>query len=196
MRDLAYVVLLLFPSIWLPVIHVQGYERTENTGASRGPKASLHTSKIGQGPITGTANQRPEADNNRLQIRGPHGKNEDLLRKRPLSTRPGPASYPSEGDGIQTEKPDSDRNTEEARRTNERRKRRCGTNEEFKECVSSKCSEWKCSYLWAGWPTRCTRDCRRGCFCKHGYFRTRSNHCKLGYHCFYESRLHENNRAE
>uniref|UniRef100_L7LSI1 Putative similar to chymotrypsin-elastase inhibitor ixodidin n=1 Tax=Rhipicephalus pulchellus TaxID=72859 RepID=L7LSI1_RHIPC len=74
--------------------------------------------------------------------------------------------------------------------------KRCGRNEEYKHCVSGKCSEWKCRYLWHGWPTRCTRDCRQGCFCKHGYFRTHKKGCELGYHCFFESRFYEKNRAE
>ncbi|KAL3247449.1 hypothetical protein MRX96_057048 [Rhipicephalus microplus] len=72
----------------------------------------------------------------------------------------------------------------------------CKKHEEYKECVSGSCSEWKCRYLWKGWPTRCTRDCREGCFCKHGYFRTRKNRCELGYHCFYEYKASSNNRPE
>uniref|UniRef100_A0A6G5A4Y8 TIL domain containing protein n=1 Tax=Rhipicephalus microplus TaxID=6941 RepID=A0A6G5A4Y8_RHIMP len=74
--------------------------------------------------------------------------------------------------------------------------KRCGSNEEYKHCVSGSCSEWKCPYLWNGWPTRCTRDCRQGCFCKHEFFRTRKRRCELGYRCFFESRFYKKNHAE
>ncbi|KAL1417384.1 hypothetical protein MTO96_026918 [Rhipicephalus appendiculatus] len=56
--------------------------------------------------------------------------------------------------------------------------------EEYKTCVSGSCSEWRCSYLYKGWPDACTLDCRSGCFCKKGYFRNRRGNCVLGYRCF------------
>ncbi|KAL1417386.1 hypothetical protein MTO96_026919 [Rhipicephalus appendiculatus] len=59
-------------------------------------------------------------------------------------------------------------------------------NEEYKQCVSGSCSEWRCNYLYKGWPVACTYDCQSGCFCKEGYFRNRRGKCVLGYRCFRE----------
>uniref|UniRef100_A0A224YQB0 TIL domain containing protein n=1 Tax=Rhipicephalus zambeziensis TaxID=60191 RepID=A0A224YQB0_9ACAR len=100
-----------------------------------------------------------------------------------------PPNDSSDGRGTPVTQTDSNRGPENSLTSNERSKPWCKKHEEYKQCVSSRCSEWKCRYLWEGWPTRCTRDCREGCFCKQGYFRTRRNRCELGYNCFYESKF-------
>uniref|UniRef100_L7LQD1 Putative similar to chymotrypsin-elastase inhibitor ixodidin n=1 Tax=Rhipicephalus pulchellus TaxID=72859 RepID=L7LQD1_RHIPC len=56
--------------------------------------------------------------------------------------------------------------------------------EEYKVCVSGSCREWRCDYLYEGWPRECTRDCFTGCSCKEGYFRNHLGNCVLGYTCF------------
>uniref|UniRef100_A0A224YRJ8 TIL domain containing protein n=1 Tax=Rhipicephalus zambeziensis TaxID=60191 RepID=A0A224YRJ8_9ACAR len=64
--------------------------------------------------------------------------------------------------------------------------KKCRQYEEYKKCVSGSCSEWKCKYLYKGWPDACTYDCASGCFCRKGYFRNYAKRCVLGYHCFKE----------
>ncbi|XP_075557490.1 uncharacterized protein LOC142589782 isoform X4 [Dermacentor variabilis] len=67
----------------------------------------------------------------------------------------------------------------------------CGKHQEYKECQSGSCGEWKCSFLYTGWPIGCTYDCQTGCFCKHGYFRNSKNKCVKGWKCFKEYTMYK-----
>ncbi|XP_077527756.1 ixochymostatin-like [Haemaphysalis longicornis] len=52
---------------------------------------------------------------------------------------------------------------------------RCGPGEVLKHCQSSTCGERTCAF--PGPPTKCTYDCRTGCFCADGFFRNRAKRC-------------------
>ncbi|KAH7949962.1 hypothetical protein HPB49_017733 [Dermacentor silvarum] len=52
----------------------------------------------------------------------------------------------------------------------------CGVNEEFKECQSSSCAEWRCGEV-RGSLRPCTADCRNGCFCAGEHYRHPNGTC-------------------
>uniref|UniRef100_A0A023FRL4 Putative tick til 20 n=1 Tax=Amblyomma cajennense TaxID=34607 RepID=A0A023FRL4_AMBCJ len=54
-------------------------------------------------------------------------------------------------------------------------RRPCGTNEEWKECVSSSCSETTCEKRTLG--PDCFSDCHQGCYCSTGFFRNSAGNC-------------------
>uniref|UniRef100_A0A131Z483 TIL domain containing protein n=1 Tax=Rhipicephalus appendiculatus TaxID=34631 RepID=A0A131Z483_RHIAP len=60
---------------------------------------------------------------------------------------------------------------------------RCGWGEVYKRCASSSCAEKRCSDI--GKPKRiaCTADCRSGCFCMRGFFRSEQGRCVLRLQC-------------
>uniref|UniRef100_G3MQA5 TIL domain-containing protein n=1 Tax=Amblyomma maculatum TaxID=34609 RepID=G3MQA5_AMBMU len=51
----------------------------------------------------------------------------------------------------------------------------CGTNEEWKECVSGTCAETTCKKRVISAP--CTYDCRYGCYCSEGFYRNDEGNC-------------------
>uniref|UniRef100_A0A131XJQ8 Putative inducible metalloproteinase n=1 Tax=Hyalomma excavatum TaxID=257692 RepID=A0A131XJQ8_9ACAR len=51
----------------------------------------------------------------------------------------------------------------------------CGTNEEWKVCVSSSCAETTCEKRTIG--PACTADCQRGCYCSEGFYRNAQGAC-------------------
>lgn len=51
----------------------------------------------------------------------------------------------------------------------------CGTNEEWKVCVSSSCAETTCEKRTIG--PACTADCQRGCYCSDGFHRNAEGAC-------------------
>ncbi|KAH8037886.1 hypothetical protein HPB51_018374 [Rhipicephalus microplus] len=57
----------------------------------------------------------------------------------------------------------------------------CGTNEEWKVCVSSSCAETTCEKRTIG--PACTADCRRGCYCSDGFHRNREGACVTADQC-------------
>ncbi|XP_072145888.1 mucin-6-like isoform X2 [Dermacentor andersoni] len=64
---------------------------------------------------------------------------------------------------------------EEAGGAHEHRKP-CGVNEEFKECQSSSCAEWRCGEV-RGSLRPCTADCRNDCFCTDEHYRHPNGSC-------------------
>ncbi|KAL3218424.1 hypothetical protein MRX96_005932 [Rhipicephalus microplus] len=57
----------------------------------------------------------------------------------------------------------------------------CGTNEEWKVCVSSSCAETTCEKRTIG--PACTADCRRGCYCSDGFHRNKEGACVTADQC-------------
>uniref|UniRef100_A0A023G9X4 Putative tick til 20 n=1 Tax=Amblyomma triste TaxID=251400 RepID=A0A023G9X4_AMBTT len=53
--------------------------------------------------------------------------------------------------------------------------RPCGTNEEWKVCVSRSCAEATCEKRTIG--PECTFDCQQGCYCSQGFFRNSEGNC-------------------
>lgn len=55
----------------------------------------------------------------------------------------------------------------------------CGENERFTECASSTCFEETCDEIRhpTSKPKRCTKDCRKGCQCKPGFYRNFDGRC-------------------
>nr|XP_037286121.1 uncharacterized protein LOC119179152 [Rhipicephalus microplus] len=58
----------------------------------------------------------------------------------------------------------------------------CGIHEEFKECQSSSCGEWRCGEV-RGALRPCTEDCRNDCFCSEEYNRHPNGTCVPQDHC-------------
>uniref|UniRef100_A0A023FSG0 Putative tick til 1 n=1 Tax=Amblyomma cajennense TaxID=34607 RepID=A0A023FSG0_AMBCJ len=61
------------------------------------------------------------------------------------------------------------------------RPKKCGRNEEFKECQSSSCAETSCKKPTIG--PACTYDCVSGCFCSDGFFRNSQGACVTRNRC-------------
>ena len=55
----------------------------------------------------------------------------------------------------------------------------CGANEVYTKCTSSSCFEESCSDVLFAEPRikKCTKDCKRGCKCKQGFFRNHDGRC-------------------
>lgn len=66
----------------------------------------------------------------------------------------------------------------------------CGENEQFSECASScppTCKDW--SYPLPKPPKICNKMCNRGCFCKHGFYRSNNGKCVQREECCSESEM-------
>ncbi|KAH6942626.1 hypothetical protein HPB50_008644 [Hyalomma asiaticum] len=61
------------------------------------------------------------------------------------------------------------------------RPKKCGRNEEWKECQSSTCAETTCQRPVTG--PACTYDCLSGCFCRTGFFRNSQDVCVARNEC-------------
>ncbi|KAH7950193.1 hypothetical protein HPB49_020680 [Dermacentor silvarum] len=57
-----------------------------------------------------------------------------------------------------------------------RHRQPCGVNEEFKECQSSSCAEWRCGEV-RGSLRPCTADCQNACFCAGEHYRHPNGTC-------------------
>ncbi|KAH8037887.1 hypothetical protein HPB51_018375 [Rhipicephalus microplus] len=57
----------------------------------------------------------------------------------------------------------------------------CGSNEMWKQCVSSSCAETTCTKRFVG-PS-CTYDCIYGCYCADGFHRNAEGNCVSSDQC-------------
>uniref|UniRef100_A0A224YQG1 TIL domain containing protein n=1 Tax=Rhipicephalus zambeziensis TaxID=60191 RepID=A0A224YQG1_9ACAR len=69
-------------------------------------------------------------------------------------------------------------------------RRYCHWNERWKWCQSPDCGEWRCEYLFQGWPKHCRFGCQTRCFCRRGFFRDANGFCVGIFKCLFHRRLY------
>ncbi|KAH7950358.1 hypothetical protein HPB49_023045 [Dermacentor silvarum] len=74
--------------------------------------------------------------------------------------------------------------------------RHCKWNEKWKWCQSPNCAEWRCEYVFSGFPKKCRFGCVSKCFCRPGFFRDYEDKCVGYFRCLYHRKRYQNNRQE